>query len=101
MFTSLLLLTALSISVYMNIKRNVGFSDVLTEGKELFNKASDTFNSESTTIEDEAMKVGGVYKSSPKQSEIDPDPDLEIAMAEADTLKDKAKRAKKSLHKKA
>ena len=100
MITSLLLLTALAVSVYMNYKRGVSFTDVMTESKELFNKASDSFNSESTS-EDEAMKVGGVYKSSPKQAKIDTDEDTEIATVEADILKDKAKRAKKSLHKKA
>ena len=100
MLFTLLLLTALAVSVYMKYKRGVSFTDVLTEGKELFNKGKDLFNSESTS-DTQDMKIGGGYKSRPKQSEIEPDPDLEIAMAEADTLKDRAKQSKKALHKKA
>ena len=59
MITTLLLLTALAVSVYMNYKRGVTFTDVVTESKELFNKTKEAVNTED---ESEDMKVGGVYK---------------------------------------
>ena len=46
MITTLLLLAALAVSVYMNYKKGVTFTDVVTESKELFTKAKDAVDTE-------------------------------------------------------
>ena len=57
MITTLLLLTALTVSGYMKYKRGVTFTDVVSESKELFVKAKHELTKEDKpTLEDSAKE---------------------------------------------